>query len=123
MTSVTFTVPVRPIGTNHGYALSAWGGHARMRMTDAGRAFKEAVYLSARKAMRGRAMLDGALEVRLLLVYPDNRSDLDSGMKFTVDSLQGAVFKNDRAVRRLVAEKAADPKRPRVEITVTEITP
>lgn len=123
MSPVSFTVPVRPIGTNHGYALSAWGGHARMRMTDAGKAFKEAVYLSARRAMRGRALLEGALEVQLLLVYPDNRSDLDGGIKMAIDSLQGVVFRNDRAVRRLVAEKSADAKRPRVEITVTELTP
>lgn len=120
---IHFTVPMRPIGTNHAYAPARWGSRHGFRLTDVGQAYKAAVQGAARRAMRGRDLLDGEVEVRLLLAYPDRRSDIDGPIKLTLDAMQGAVYANDRAISGLTVCRVVDKARPRVEVSVVPFAP
>lgn len=124
MSRIAFVVKMRPIGVNHAYVPARWGSRHGMRMTEIGHAYKATVHAAARRAMRGRAFLEGSLAATIRFFYPDNRSDIDGAIKPTLDAMQGAVYANDRAVR-LLREVAycVDRERPRVEIEVEEITP
>ena len=66
---------------------------------------------------------DGAIAVSLKLYPRDNRSiDLDNGMKVPFDALQGLAYRNDKQIRRIVAEYCEpDKANPRLEITLEEI--
>lgn len=121
MGAIRFTVPVRPIGVNAAYAPARWGRRHGFRKTDAAVQYSTLLQLAARRAMRGRDPFSGHCEVRLLFVYPDNRSDVDGAVKLSLDALEGCVYWDDRQVVRLVAEKAKDAEAPRVEVEVVEV--
>ena len=61
----------------------------------------------------------------ILRVYNDSwRPDLDGSFKVIFDCLQrGGVIKNDRQIKRIVAEQFKDAQNPRVEIELHEYAP
>ena len=124
MTAVRFAVPYAPVGVNATYRVSGRGGRGRMIKSPQALAYQGAVAAAARRAMRGRAILEGNLHVRLWFVFPSNRNDLDGPIKGTLDALQaGGLYLNDRQVVRLEVDKDRDPEAPRVEVEVVEVTP
>ena len=67
-----------------------------------------------------RHFCDSTCEVRLAIFRPDKRRiDLDNMVSSVFDAMKGIVVADDDLIVRLVAEKAMDRRRPRVEITVT----
>ena len=75
------------------------------------------------------AYFGGPVEVELAVFFPDRRRrDLDNAAKSVLDGLQlgrrkgTALLADDDQVVRLVVTKAVDRERPRVEVTVREVT-
>lgn len=82
-----------------------------------------------RQIARGdKIMATGPLTARLKIYYETERADLDNAFKAVFDCLQpprdekGArgVIVNDRQIRKIIAERFKDPRRPRAEISLTE---
>lgn len=135
MTTVRFTVPVKPAGANQLYRRSRVGP----RKTDVAIQFTNAIASYGARARRaaGAPTLTGPVEVALRIVFADERPDLDGPVKTILDALQPmrahrhpahrrvgcGVIANDRQVRRLIVERETDKHAPRVEIAVTEIAP
>lgn len=126
MTVVAFTVPGRPVGQNRNGSnrTRAYGKTPEQRQFAASLAMHG---LRARRAA-GWETTTAQVEVRIRVVFANERPDTDSPVKAVLDSLEvsrpklrrlGAGFvANDRQVKRYVVERAIDPERPRVEIEV-----
>jgi crossover junction endodeoxyribonuclease RusA len=113
---MTLTLPWPP-SVNHYWLRNRNGS---MRVSDKGLAFRDEVVRHAglRVAMRGR------LSVLLQLHQPDARArDVDNICKATLDALAHAdVYETDSQIDDLrVVRVGIDRKRPRVEVTVTEL--
>lgn len=60
---------------------------------------------------RGGGMLLGRVGIRLLFMLADNRNfDLDNRIKVLLDSMQGAVYADDKQVFAIYAEKTIQAK-------------
>lgn len=81
-----------------------------------------------------RLGIECRLTARLHVYYDSERPDLDNCFKVIFDCLQPpkvkdgmppikGVIKNDRQIRKIVAERFKDTKNPRVEIQLTEYFP
>lgn len=120
MSQIAFTVPGKIARVNRLYCRTRSGGVFKSQEA---RDATARVQVAARMAMRGRNPLTGALSLGLALYYANPRQDIDSGLKTLLDAMQGIVFADDAAVRRVVLEKNIDKAAPRVEVTVSEVTP
>ncbi len=120
MSAVHFVAEGRPISTNATYRR---GKGRRLYKTPEATAWWARVQLAAKIAMRRRKSLEGSLAVTLRFYFPNGRSDVDGGIKPVLDAMQGLVYGNDRAVRRLAVDAYVDPERPRVEVEAVEIAP
>lgn len=54
----------------------------------------------------------------VVLLRPDGALDIDNALKVLLDACQGVLWDNDRWVKRLFVDSAADPADPRVELIV-----
>ena len=69
------------------------------------REFLVRAQVAARQAMRGRAPLDGDLELSVVAYWPRRGADSDAALKPVKDALQGIVYANDRLlIQRFAAE-------------------
>ncbi len=91
----------------------------------ASRAYEQALAMTAKAAMKGRPLLEGALSVEIDAIFgvppswsmtkrdealvgvvrPTGRPDADNILKSALDGLTGVVFRNDSQVVRAVVEK------------------
>lgn len=115
---VRIVVEGKPLSVNAAYRIVRFGKRAGMAKSPEAVAYQARVKLAARRAMRGRAMLDGDLVLEVVAYWPRRNADSDAATKLTKDALQGSVYANDRIVRRDTSERDHDPLRPRVEILV-----
>lgn len=64
--------------------------------------------------------IDGFFELYVKIFYPNQRRDLDNGLKIILDCLQNAkIIKNDNKCVKIVVEKYLDVKDPRIEFSLT----
>ena len=69
-----------------------------------------------------RWSLHGSFELHVRMFMPDRRRrDADNVVKAISDSLNGVAFTDDAQVVRVVADKALDRERPRVEVEVVPV--
>lgn len=68
---------------------------------------------------RLKELLEGDLEVEIVIFYASRRPDLDPSL--ILDCMEGFIYKNDRQVKRQILYWGLDKKNPRAEIRVTEI--
>jgi crossover junction endodeoxyribonuclease RusA len=87
----------------------------RVKSEEAGN-YKATVGLIAVRA--GWQPIIGDVTVTLTVYRPQKSGDLDNFLKAAFDSLKGIAWKDDKQVRRIVAERHEDPADPRIEITV-----
>ena len=107
------------------------------------KAYEQAVAWSARKAMRGHELFDGAVELSLMVhisvpkswpnkkkdqaamgfIRPTARPDLDNYLKIVCDGLNGIVWKDDAQVVRVEASKLYEDwqGKPRIEVMVSSV--
>ena len=99
----------------------------RMVLSAAGRAFKQAVamkglaavYKGYKGSARAVAFPTGDLLVTVYWYRSSKRGDLDNRIKAILDALQGTVYRNDKQVAKIVAERIDGAGRiPRVEVEI-----
>ena len=64
-------------------------------------------------------MLEGDLSIEIHIWYASRRPDLDASLLF--DSMEGMIYKNDRALKEMHLFWHLDRKNPRAEIIVKQI--
>jgi len=64
-------------------------------------------------------LLEGDLEVEIIIFYETRRPDLDPSL--ILDCMEGFVYKNDRQVKRQILYWALDKNNSRAEIRVKQI--
>jgi Holliday junction resolvase RusA-like endonuclease len=106
-----------PVGVNATYRT----GRGRWFKSPEAEAYRTALQLVAKRAMRGKAPMSGELEVRLLFAFATARNDIDGPIKSSLDALESVVYQNDRQVGALKVRKIKDPEAPRVEVEVVEV--
>lgn len=105
-------IPVPP-GVNH---LFATVGKRRIPSREY-KAFKENV-ASIAGMICYRPMLEGDVQVTLVVYRPRKAGDCDSTVKAAIDAFQGIAYANDSQVRRVVVEIDDDPLTPRAVFSV-----
>lgn len=114
-----FTIPRKPCGVNAAYGKRNGPGKG-LYLTPEGRDYKDAVKCYAMLAVRGsgwpapKAVKRCAVDITTW----NTKHDVDSASKFTIDSLQGVLFDNDRVVWKIAMKKDNDGGKPRVEVEV-----
>jgi crossover junction endodeoxyribonuclease RusA len=63
--------------------------------------------------------LEGLVVVAIDVYRARRAGDLDNSIKCALDSLEGCAFGNDNQVVEIHARRFDDPRRPRLEVTVT----
>jgi Holliday junction resolvase RusA-like endonuclease len=116
---IKFTVPGPMISTNAAYRKR--GAGFGMFMTPEGKAWKTAIALMAKVAMRGKPMFAAPVYVNVVYYRPSKRGDVDGPGKLLLDSLESICFENDSIVHLFTQLKDCDPKKPRTDVTVGEI--
>jgi Holliday junction resolvase RusA-like endonuclease len=66
-----------------------------------------------------RRKLDGPLVVEMDAYQKSDVCDLDNMIALCLDGLKGVVIEDDSTVCRIVANKAIDKQRPRIEVRIT----
>jgi crossover junction endodeoxyribonuclease RusA len=98
----------------------------RMVLSDEARAYKEGVWahvLTRRRFPRRQPLWAGPVEVTLDWYRSRKAGDLDKRIGVALDALQGVVYVNDNQIVRLVANRYDDKQNPRLEVTITTLTP
>jgi Holliday junction resolvase RusA-like endonuclease len=142
MTEVAFFVPGEPVAKARPRA-TVVNGRPRIYTPAKSVSYERAVGLIAKRAMRGRRKLAGALgvEVEFLMPIPkswpkarrlaalhggvahEGKPDIDNLVKSVVDGMNGIVFKDDAGITKLAASKTYCPLGEggcRVKVTGTE---
>lgn len=124
---VAYCVPGKPAGQNR----NGWRGGAWTK-TPAARHFANllALYGAQARQRAGWKTTTAHVEVRIRVLFENERPDTDGPVKAVLDSLEvprpklrrpGAAFlANDRQVRRYTVDRGVDKLRPRIEVEVLE---
>lgn len=114
---VVFTVPGEPVGKGRARAFRAGAG-IRMHTPEKTARYENLVSMAAQKAMRGRAPIQGAVRMILVLnttppaswsnrkrmdalsgmIRPTSKPDLDNCLKAISDACNGIVFIDDKQI-------------------------
>jgi Holliday junction resolvase RusA-like endonuclease len=98
------------------------GKRSVVYMTKKGREVKESYYWQAKKQWRGKEIMTGSLEAKVILYFGDERRrDIDNYNKIWQDALEGVVFQNDEQIEKMTIEKKHDHKNPRIEVFIKKI--
>jgi Holliday junction resolvase RusA-like endonuclease len=136
---VEFFVPGQPVGKGRP-RIGRVAGHARMFTPEKTVSYESTVKLFASRAMAGRALIEGAVRVEMLIacqipaswsqkkqasaaaggVLPTTKPDVDNVEKALFDAMNGVVWKDDVQVVSVVKDKRYSPL-PGVTVTVEEI--
>lgn len=111
-----FTLPL-PVPTNEAYKTG--NGHF-YKSKEAKQWEEDAGYiLLSQKNKEGIKMITAPVYVGIAFFLPDDRKDIDGGIKAVLDLLQRLrIYSNDRLVCHLNVKKFIDKKKPRVEVEV-----
>lgn len=89
----------------------------RLVKTDVLKRFESSFFIQCRHYRNER--IDGYFELHAKIFYPNQRRDLDNGLKIILDCLQNAkIIKNDNKCVKIVVEKYLDEKEPRIEFSL-----
>jgi Holliday junction resolvase RusA-like endonuclease len=110
---VRLVLPLPP-STNAFWRSVVIKGAVRVLVSREGRAWKKLADVAV--AAQCRRVLEGNVSVSIVAYLPDNRRDLDNIIKPALDCIQGAGYKNDRQIVKLIAEKRYDKFNPRLEV-------
>lgn len=114
---ISFNLEILPVGVNHAYSDNRNG---RRFLTSIGREYKEAIGWAAREN-NPQGILFKKPSVHIIYTYPDHRRrDIDSGIKLTLDALNGVLWDDDSQVVELHVLKRFARNRPSISITVQE---
>lgn len=114
-----FVVLGKPVGTNNAYRRR--GNAAGFYLTKEAVGFKKELRAWATRATVEQDWKKPDLKKYCsvaITVWNCPRFDVDSPIKFILDSMQGVVYDNDRCIRQVIACKESDKAQPRVEISV-----
>jgi Holliday junction resolvase RusA-like endonuclease len=94
--------------------------NGRMVTSKMARLYKQAAGLSA--LCQGVKPIVGPLSLTVVWYRGRKSGDLDKRLGVLLDALQGAAYANDSQIVELHATRSdADPKNPRVEVTLTPL--
>lgn len=116
--AVLVVVPGKPLSVNRATRAVLVRGRSMALKSAEAREFLVRAQVAARQAMRGRAPLDGDLELSVVAYWPRRGADSDAALKPVKDALQGIVYANDRLVCQDHSRREHDPVNPRTEVTV-----
>ena len=138
MTPVRFTVPGAPVAKGRP-RLGTIKGQARAFTPAKTRAYEAEVRHYAAEAMRGRALIEGAVAVEVTAflpipksmpkrdrarigaaVFPTTRPDVDNYLKSVLDALNGVVIHDDAQVVTATAAKLFTADQPCLAVTISE---
>ena len=88
-------------------------------MSQEGKAFKAALALEAKRAMRDRVPFNGPVSVMVDFWFKTHANDVDGPLKLVLDSLQGSVYPNDRQVVHVSATKHKADQERQVGLSLT----
>ncbi len=115
---VELDLPLPPSANDY-WRLGWVRGKPALILSREARAYKAAIALKGR--VQKRVPLEGPVELRLVVHFSDNRSDLSNRIKVLEDALQGVAYVNDRQVQRLSAERGENRFPAFVQVTVTRL--
>lgn len=140
VSEVSFTVKGNPVSQNQAWTIITWKpkagsaqkGHASLKLTAEGVAYKVEVARAAALAIPQGWDRENEYIVECTWFFDTRRPDVDGPAKLTLDALADfeidyqrgksiafkGFFRNDRQVWRLTQQKELDPANPRAEITV-----
>lgn len=112
---MTIVLEGQPVSVNALY-------RGRRFLTPEGKRIKFYNAAQARKQYKGKP-LEGPLSIELQVYFKSKAaSDIDNVCKAVLDSLTGVLWKDDRQIQELHAYKRQDKLRPRIEISLSELT-
>jgi len=109
-----FCVYHNPCSTNGGYNIGNRRLYKNSRASDWQAAIREA-------CPHRRPLAKQHFEVQIDFYFKVAISDIDGPVKFTLDAMEGLVYKNDKQVWKLQVNKNLDRKCPRAEIRVYKL--
>ena len=141
MTSISFTIPGKPVAKGRPRASSA-GGFAKMYADKKTAIYENLVRLKAEVEMNGAPPFTGPIifevvayvqipvsktkkiqeAMRTGLMHPTGKSDLDNYVKSCSDGCNAVVFADDAQIVELHAKKVFSD-RPRLWVRATELEP
>ena len=111
----TFILPYPP-SSNHFHTIA----RGRKILSSAGRQYFKDV--ADENASGNRPVITGPVSVAIAAYRPRKTGDLDNLIKPILDSLKYAgIYADDKQVVAIHAGRYDDKKRPRVEVTITEL--
>lgn len=123
--AVRFKVPGTPVGKGRPRVSTRGGKFAKMYTPEKTASYENLVALAAQEAMAGRALIDGPVDVELVIllpvpaswskkkqaaalsgqVYPTKKPDIDNVEKAIFDAVNGVVWHDDVQVCDVVKRK------------------
>jgi hypothetical protein len=110
-----FVVNHRPCSTNQGYNIVG----KRLYKNKKAKAYHDAIQAAC--PYKGPVYNSGRFRVEIDFYFAVPISDIDGPVKFTLDALEGIIFKNDKLVYSLGLKKNIDRKNPRATIRVYKL--
>ena len=114
--SVSFTVYGEPASKSNSRQLVTIKGRPAFIKSAKGRRY---VIDYQKQCPKLSQLLEGDLSISCHIWYASRRPDLDASLIF--DSMEGMIYKNDRALKEMHLFWHLDRKNPRAEITVKQI--
>jgi len=116
--AISITLSGNPLSTQTIYRSSCIGGIPRRYMTKQGKERKEQYRFEAKSQYKGKP-LEGDVHANVVIFFKNaRRFDIENAIKIALDSLQGALYHDDKQITELIVKKQIDRKNPRVEISI-----
>lgn len=117
-----FTVPGPPVPKARPRTITDSRGRTRTYTPARTQAYEQAVALCAQAAGPEPELWEALLEVRMIFYMPTKRAtDTDNLIKSVLDAGNGIIYRDDKQVHRVEAEKRYDKHNPRTEVEVTKL--
>jgi hypothetical protein len=121
--AIRFTVPTEPATKKTSQRVVRSGARLRIIPSERTMVWTRGARVYMARAMHGRPVLLGPVEVVYRFYRRQDRADL-GGLEAAVDdAMQGVVIANDRQIRRRVSSVEVDKVIPRVEVEVWPVVP
>lgn len=103
------------------YKIITLGRSASLAKTKALKEYEDNFFIQLPPSLRNLD-ISGYFEFEIDVFYPSQRADLDNSLKVVLDCLQKTkTIRNDNKCVRIVANKALDKDKPRIEFKIKEL--